>query len=199
MQAFTFLWLDDRHQYGPGYEAAAATLHSMAGRLTALEVPRTTPAILAAMQQAGPALSQSLSFLSFGTDSSEPQEDLRMAAQAVQALAAGLQHVELTFMTWRKISSAAEVQAADAALEQLMRSLPCCQRLHLGLGRCISPEAVRGALLHHAPYLRSVNLCSRNGRSSSRGLDEQVSLASACNMIAAMILSLHNLISHGSM
>ena len=177
-QTFTFLWLlTAATGYGPQFWEAAATLPSMAGRLTALEVPRATPAILAAMRQAGPALSRSLTSLSFRTDSTEPQEDLRMAAEAVQTLAAGLQHVELGFKTWRCGNSAAEVQAADESLEQLMRSLPCCQRLHLGLSKCISLEAVHAALLHHAPHLRSMDLCSRNGRSSSKGLHEQVSLA----------------------
>jgi hypothetical protein len=172
VQKFTFLWdLDLTFDNGVDAEAAVATLHSMAGRLTALNVPLANSELLSAIQQTGPTLSESLSSLSFDLHFGSPERDFCIAAQAVRGLAAGLQHVDLGLtvdfhhdQNW----SAAEVQAADVAFEELMCSLPSCQRLSLDLGGCVSPEVEQWALLHHAPHLLFVYL------EGGQGLPEQV-------------------------
>ena len=154
MQKFTFCWqLLDVHSYGI-IEAAAATLRSMAGRLTDLEMWCGAPQLLTALQQAGPSLAESLSSLCFDINTTNPQHDFRAAAQAVRGVAAGLQHVELELaadpaQNW----NAAQIQAADAGFAELMRSLPTCQRLDLDLCGCVSQQAVRQALLRNAPHL----------------------------------------------
>jgi hypothetical protein len=157
-------------------EAAAATLHSMAGRLTALNMPLATAELMSAVQQASAALSKSLSSLSFILYVDTPEHDFHSAAQAVRGLAAGLQHVELGLIaesdhdqSW----NAAEVQAADAAFEELICSLPSCQHLDLSLDECVFPEAENRALLHHAPHLLFVGL------QSDHDLHEQVNSARA--------------------
>ena len=176
VQEFTFLWqLDFSLDHGMNnVEAAAATLHSVAGRLTALNMPLATAELMSAVQQAGAALSKLLSSLSFVLHVDKPEHDFLSAAQAVRGLAAGLQHVELGLIaesdhdqSW----NAAEVQAADAAFEELICSLPSCQHLDLSLDDCVSPEAEHRALLHHASHLLSVGL------QSTHDLHEQVSFA----------------------
>jgi hypothetical protein len=169
MQGFTFLWLLDNSYVGQqassievDAEAAAATMHSMSCRLTDLAVPNAGAEIVAAIQRAGPALAQSLSSLKINIDIFNPQHDFHLAAQTLWGISAGLQHVELGVVApdLEDVCSAAEVQAADAAFAQLIRSLPSCQHLHLYLGSCISLQAARRALLQHAPHLRSVRVAS---------------------------------------
>jgi hypothetical protein len=174
VQEFTFLWqLDFSLDHGiSDVEAAAVTLYSMAGRLTALNMPLATAELMSAVQQAGAALSTSLSSLSFVLHVDTPERDFHSAAQAVRGLAAGLQHGELGLIAEEPSSpSAAELQAADAAFEELICSLPSCQHLDLSLDDCVSPEAEHRALLHHAPHLLFVGLQSRHD------LHEQVSFA----------------------
>jgi hypothetical protein len=161
-------------------EAAAATLHSMAGRLTALNMPLATAELMSAVQQASAALFTSLSSLSFVLHVDKPEHDLHSAAQAVRGLAAGLQHVELGLIaefdgdqSW----NAAEVQAADAAFEKVICSLPSCQHLDLSLDDCVAPEAEHRALLHHAPHLLFVGLQSHHD------LHEQVSFARVVHVV----------------
>ena len=176
VQEFTFLWLLDlSRDDGVDVEAAAATLHSMAGRLTALNVPRATPGLLPAIHQTGAALSKSLTSLSFILRFGHPEHAFHSAAQAVRGLAAGLQRVELGLIAENILfPSAAEVQAADAAFKELICSLPSCQHLNLSLEDCVSSEAEHWALLHHAPHLLSVGLQSRHN------LHEQVNFACVC-------------------
>lgn len=171
VQKFTFLWCPynfnaeefDEDDFNLE-EAAAATLHSMAGRLTALVLQTTEPefatALMTALRQAGPALSESLSSLKLQMTVVSPEHNFRIAAQAVRGLAPQLQHIELGLTIdpgWT--GSPANVQAADAAFEELIRSLPSCPQLCLsGFDKlkCVSPQVEHWALLHHAPHLRCV-------------------------------------------
>jgi hypothetical protein len=144
----------DTHDVMIGVEAATAMLHSMAGGLTALVVPEGDSRHLAAMQQDGPALAISLSSLNIQVELDEAERDISAAAQTVQALGAGLQHVELGLSAplayeWTRD----QVEAADAHLAQLMLSLPCCHQLSLSLGGHVSSQAEGRALLRHAPHL----------------------------------------------
>jgi hypothetical protein len=161
LQGFTFLWLHHTYMDSISVQAAAATLHSMASHLTELTVPDAGYEVVAALQQASPALAQSLSSLSFDFHIFNPQRDFRIAAQALRGLAARLQRIGLGFIAQpTKSYSTAEVKAADAVFAELIHSLPSCQRLDLCLGNCISPPTGRWALLHHAPHLRSVMLAN---------------------------------------
>ena len=163
LQKFTFCWQPDVPSHLINIEGAAATLHSMGGRLTDLEMWCNEPKLMTAWQRAGPALGKTLSSLCFSlmVNTSDPQRDFRAAAQAVRGMAAGLQHVEIDLhmaaysgQNW----SASQRQAADAAFAELMRSLPVCQRLDLDLGGCVSQQAQRQALLRHAPHLLTFNV-----------------------------------------
>jgi hypothetical protein len=164
LQRFTFCWQLDVPSSFINIEAAAATLRSMAGRLTDLEMWCCAPELLTALQQAGPALAKSLSSLCFNVHTSDPQRDFCAAAQAVRGIAAGLQHVEIGLAAYSGQNwSASQHQAADAAFVELMRSLPVCQRMGLHLGGCVSLQAQRQGLLHHAPHLLTLNIGSRHG------------------------------------
>ena len=174
-QEFTFEWAIQRHTVViiGALEAAAATLRGMAGRLTALTVPLTAAEypvdIQAALLQAGPQLAGTLSSLSFFFVYGNLVE-LHAAAAAIRILSAGLQRLELglAFPSARNDYSTAEVQAADAAFQGLMRSLPCCQSLRLGARGAVSHQAIGRELLHATPDLVSLTL-------SISHLDELVS------------------------
>lgn len=162
VQNLTFCWqLRDAPSDSINVDAAAATLHSMAGRLINLQMCCGAPKLLTALQRAAPALAESLSSLCLDIHTSSPQHYLRAAAQAVQGLAAGLQHVEVKLAAHRTRNwSAAQIQAASAAFAELMHSLPGRQGLNLNLRGCVSQQAVRQALLRTAPHL----LTFRTGR-----------------------------------
>jgi hypothetical protein len=174
-QEFTFEWVTQSYtRVASGAyesEAAAATLCGMAGRLTALIVP--SPAAerltMAALLAAGPQLAGALSSLSFSFAIGDTMQ-LRPATHAVLALSAGLQRLDLGLgsIGSNRDYSATEVTAADAAFQHLMRSLPCCQSLHLGACGAVSHQAMGRELLQCGPDLASLTL--RTGQ-----VDEQVS------------------------
>ena len=165
VQKLTFCWqLSDVPSDAINIDAAAATLHSMAGRLIDLHVWCSAPKLLTALQRAGPALADSLSSLCFDIRTSSPQHDFRAAAQALRGMAAGLQHGELKVPADRTRNwSAARIQAADAGFAELMHSLPVCQRLKLDLRGCVSQQAVRQALPCTAPHLLTFRTGRRHG------------------------------------
>ena len=164
LQKFTFCWQLEVPSDAINIEAATATLHSMAGRLTDLEMWCGAPQLMTALQRAGPALAKSLSYLCFDINITDPRRDFRAATQAMRGLAANLQHVELELgadpaQNW----SAAQLQAADVGFAELMRSLPVCQQLNLDLGGCISQQAQRQALLRHVPHVLTLNVGRGHG------------------------------------
>lgn len=96
-QVFTFQWVAQRHTsvIGGAYEAAAATLRGMAGRLTALTVPDASDEHLWGMLEAGPQLAGALSSLSFDFGVGKGPWRLHAATHAVLAVSATLQHLDL--------------------------------------------------------------------------------------------------------
>ena len=115
------------HEVPVAEAAAAATLQTIAGRLTALSVLPVNAIQLAAMRQAGPALAGALTSLHLDYSIDDAQRDMQAVAAAVQGIAAGLQHVDIELSSGPCFMN--PCQAADAAFLELMRSLPCCQHL----------------------------------------------------------------------
>ena len=167
MQEFTFEWVTQRYTAVASgaheYEAAVATLRGMAGRLTALVVPSPAAEHLttAALQAAGPQLAGALSSLCFDFAIGDTVQ-LRDATRAVLAVSAGLQRLDLGLASIgsNRNYSAAEVTAADAAFQHLMRSLPCCQSLCLDVCGAVSHQAMGRELLLRGPDLVSLTLCT---------------------------------------
>ena len=182
VQEFTFTCVTRRYTVvanGGHNHQAAATLCGMAGRLTALVVPSPAamPLTTAALLVAGPQLAGALTSLCFDFAIDDTAE-LRAATRAVLAVSAGLQRLNLGLAT--SIGSdgdytAAEVQAADAAFQHLMRSLPCCQSLCLGACGAVSHQAMGRGLLLRGPDLVSLTLCTGQ-------VDEQVSPDPQCSL-----------------
>jgi hypothetical protein len=172
-QEFTFEWVTQRYTVvaigAYEYEAASATLRGMAGRLTALVVP--SPAAehltMAAVLAAGPQLAGALTSLSFSFGAGDTVQ-LHAATRAVLAVSAGLQRLNLGLgsIGSHQDYSAAWVTAADAAFQRLMRSLPCCQSLRLGVCGAVSHQAMCRELLRRAPDL--VCLTVHTGRFNGR-------------------------------
>jgi hypothetical protein len=161
-QEFAFQWVTLRYTV-PGngtYQTAAATLRGMAGRLTALLVPSPAAEVLctAALLEAGPQLAGALTALSFSFCVSDT-EQLRAATRAVLAVSSGLQRLNLELGACSIGDyGAAQVKAADAAFQHLMRSLPCCQSLRLGTCGAVSHQAMGRELLLRGPDLVSLTL-----------------------------------------
>ena len=134
----------------------------MAGRLTALTVLSAASTHLIAMLEAGPQLAGALSSLSFSFDIGSGLSRFHTATATILALSAGLQHVNLglgsTGQYEHENYSTIEVQLYDAAFQQLMRSLPCCQSLRLGYCCAVSRQAMGRELLRRAPDLVSLDL-----------------------------------------
>jgi hypothetical protein len=174
-QEFAFLWVTHKHMtdIGAAYEAAAATLHGMAGRLTALTMSHAAGhEHLWAILEAGPQLARALTSLSFSF-SHASMVQLHNAADAVLAVSARLQHLALGLGAYGgqfAEYSASEVQAADAVFQHLMRSLPCCQSLCLGACGPLSHQAIGRELLQRGPHLGLVSLTLYTGK-----FDEHVS------------------------
>ena len=160
------------------YEAAAATLRGMAGRLTALVVPSPAAEHLttAALQAAGPQIAGALSSLCFDFAIGDTVQ-LRAATRAVLAVSAGLQRLDLGLASIgsKPDYTAAEVQVADAAFQHLMRSLPCCQSLCLYACGAVSHRAMGREPLLRGPDLVSLTLCTGQ-------VDEQVSPDPQCSL-----------------
>ena len=156
-QEFAFEWATPRHAE-LSLEAADATLRGMAGRLTALVVPNAADEHLWGLQQAGPQLAGALSSLSFNL--SEQLSCYHAATHAVLAVSAGLQHVQLGLEPESDDEghSDTEIQAADAAFRNLMRSLPCCQSLRLYACGAVSYQAMGRELPNLGPDLVSLTL-----------------------------------------
>jgi hypothetical protein len=156
-QEFTFEWATPEHAE-LCFEEADATLRGMAGRLTALVVPNAEEEHLWAMQQAGPQLAGALSSLSFKF--SEELSCFHAATHAILAVSAGLQHVHLGLDSEPRDFgfSDTEIQAANAAFQHLMRSLPCCQSLCLNACGAVSYQAMGRELLHRGHDLVSLTL-----------------------------------------
>jgi hypothetical protein len=161
-QEFTFEWpwATQRHPVvgSDAYEAAAATLRGMAGRLTALAVPRASDEHLWSMQEAGPQLAGALSSLRFCFDIGEGLWRLHAATYAVLAVAARLQHLDirLGFGHYYEYYSAAQIQAAEALFQHLMRSLPHCHSLRLSCCGAVSHQVIGSEVLHAVPDLLSL-------------------------------------------
>ena len=170
-QEFTFQWATRGHPAvtSDAYEAAAATLRGMAGRLTALTVPRASNEHLWGMLEAGPQLAGALSSLRLGFSIDEELWRLHAATHAVLAVSARLQHLDLGMGSdmYYESYSAAQMQAADAALQHMMRSLPRCQSLRLSCCGVVSHQVIGRELLRAAPDLLSLTFCIGH-------LDEQV-------------------------
>jgi hypothetical protein len=160
-QEFTFEWETQRHAVVTSganeYEAATATLCGMAGRLTALVAAEHLAT--AALLEAGPQLAGALTSLSFSFAVNDTVQ-LRAASRAVLAVSAGLQRLKLGLgsIGSSRDYSAAEVTAADAAFQHLMRSLPCCQSLRLGACGAVSHQAMGRELLLRGPDLVCLDL-----------------------------------------
>lgn len=117
-QEFTFLWVPHGHtsDIGAAYDAAAATLWGMVGRLTALTMPYgANHEHLWALRETGPQLASALSSLSFSFGDGSPMQ-LHAAADAVLSMSARLQHLDLGLGSYGQYAdySISEVQAADA-------------------------------------------------------------------------------------
>ena len=163
-QEFTLEWVTQRYTVvvssAHEYEAAIATLCGMAGRLTALVVPSPAAEHLttAALLEAGPQLAGALTSLSFSFCVGNMVQ-LHAATRAVHAVSAGLQRLNLGLgASSVGDHSAAQVTAADAAFQHLMRSLPCCQSLRLGVCGAVSHQAMGRGLLLRGPDLVSLTL-----------------------------------------
>ena len=161
-QEFTFLWVTYKHtsDIDAAYEAAAATLRGMAGRLTALTMLHTAGLEhLWAIRDAGPQLAGALTSLSFSFGHGNLVQ-LHTAADAVLAVSARLQHLDLGLAAYSQYAeySASDVHAANAVFQHLMRSLPCCQSLRLGACGPSSHQAIGRGLLQHGPHLVSLTL-----------------------------------------
>jgi hypothetical protein len=156
-QEFTFEWATHEHDE-LSVEGAEATLRGMAGRLTALIVPDAAEEHLLAMQQAGPQLAGALSSLSFKF--SEQLSCFHAATHAILAVSAGLQHVHVGLDSEPSDLgySDAAIQAAEAAFQDLMRSLPCCQSLCFNACGAVSYQAMGRELLRRGPDLVSLTL-----------------------------------------
>jgi hypothetical protein len=182
VQEFTFTWVTRKYTVVASgayqYEAAAATLRGMAGRLTALVVPLPAAEHLtmAALLAAGPRLAGALSSLCFDFAAGDTVQ-LRAATRAVLAVSAGLQRLDLGLASIGSKTdyTAAEVQAADALFQHLMRSLPCCQSLCLDACGAVSRQAMGRELLLRGPDLVSLTLCTGQ-------VDEQVSPDPQCSL-----------------
>lgn len=133
----------------------------MAGRLTALTVLSAASTHLFAMLEAGPQLVGALSSLSISFDIGSGLSRFGVAAATILALSAGLQHLNLGLGSggqYHENHSRIEVQLYDAAFQQLMRSLPCCQSLRLGYCLAVSRQAIGRELLRRASDLVSLDL-----------------------------------------
>ena len=122
------------------------------------------------MLEAGPQLAGALSSLRLGFSIDEELWRLHAATHAVLAVSARLQHLDLGLgpYTYYEHYSAAQMQAADAALQHMMRSLPRCRSLRLSCCGVVSHQIIGRELLRAAPHLLSLTFCIGH-------LDEQVS------------------------
>ena len=120
---------------------------------------------------AGPQLAGALSSLSFSFELGEKLLFRMLAAQEiVLAVSARLQHLELGLGAARYYTyySAIDVSVSDAAFEDLLRSLPCCQSLRLSCCGAVSDQTIGRELPRAVPDLLSLTL-------STGYLDEEVS------------------------
>jgi hypothetical protein len=160
LQEFTFEWATKGHPVvtSEAYEAAAATLRSMASRLTALTVQHASDEHLWGMMEAGPQLASTLSSLRFGFEIGEGLWRLHVATHAVLAASARLQHLDLGlgFGHYYEYYSAAQIEAAEELFQHLMRSLPHCHSLRLSCCGAVSHQVIGSELLHAVPDLLSL-------------------------------------------